>query len=728
MAKPPRPVWFAAIVAIVLSAAVRPVLAQSTDRDVYTSALARERAARTSFEDVNAPADVALAEVRAVVRAYLALPNRRPASGFSDNALWQAGRLSLDAFARFGDERDRKTGVRLLKRLAEAYPASKMAKLVPATIDGAEQAVAAGTPPAERTPEAVVVRNPVESQIAAAGASATIRGIKRTVLTDVVRIVIELDTEVQFHEERIASPDRVFLDLTPARAIPALRNQTIRFQSDADVVRQVRLGVHENRTTRVVLDAGGVASYSVYALYNPYRLVIDCVRGTAPEPLRPVLAAKLFAPPSNRHLPSAAPQSAKAIRDAMVIPPSLPRAVPVLPKPAEPAASLPRAAAALPKPLEPTPTLPRTAIASPKPIEPPPLLARPAELPPGPKTTASEVAVANPRPGVPPARTSSTEVSVTTPPLLTGRSVAPPWSRRLTASVPRSTAAIHEAVASLPPPTPASPLGPGTIAPEKLPGTNTSALGPASPPARNSNGGFSIARQLGLSVSRIVIDPGHGGYDPGATGKDVTEAELVLDVALRLEKLLEKLPGVEVVLTRRTDEYVPLQERTALANREGADLFLSIHANASESGLARGVETYFLNFANNLSAASVAARENAASGQAMAALPDLVKMIALNNKLDESRDLATMVQRSMIERLRGANKTVKDLGVKQAPFVVLIGAAMPSVLTEVSFVTNPQDAKQLRSSSYRQRIAEALSNAVRKYQTSLKSVTTVAYQ
>ena len=112
----------------------------------------------------------------------------------------------------------------------------------------------------------------------------------------------------------------------------------------------------------------------------------------------------------------------------------------------------------------------------------------------------------------------------------------------------------------------------------------------------------------------------------------------------------------------------------------------------------------------------------------MAALPDLVKMIALNNKLDESRDLATMVQSSMIERLRGTHKTLKDLGVKQAPFVVLIGAAMPSVLTEVSFVTNTQDAKQLRSSSYRQRIAEALANAVRKYQTSLKSVTTVAYQ
>jgi N-acetylmuramoyl-L-alanine amidase len=183
---------------------------------------------------------------------------------------------------------------------------------------------------------------------------------------------------------------------------------------------------------------------------------------------------------------------------------------------------------------------------------------------------------------------------------------------------------------------------------------------------------------------------------------------------------------MEVVLTRRTDEFVTLQERTAIANREGADLFLSIHANASDSPFARGVETYFLNFANNLGAAGVAARENAASGQAMAALPDLVKMIALNNKLDESRDLATIVQHAMIERLRGVNKSLKDLGVKQAPFAVLIGAAMPSVLAEVSFVTNTQDARQLRSPAYRQRIAEALANAVRKYQTSLKSISTVA--
>jgi N-acetylmuramoyl-L-alanine amidase len=241
-------------------------------------------------------------------------------------------------------------------------------------------------------------------------------------------------------------------------------------------------------------------------------------------------------------------------------------------------------------------------------------------------------------------------------------------------------------------------------------------------------GGFSIARQLGLSVSRIVIDPGHGGHDPGATGKGVTEAAVVLDIALRLEKLLAEVEGLEVVLTRRSDDYVPLQERTAIANREGADLFLSIHANASSSLQANGIETYFLNFATTSTAAAVAARENASSGQTMAALPDVVKAIALNNKLDESRDFATFVQRSMIERLRGTNRNVRDLGVKQAPFVVLVGAAMPSVLAEISFLTNAQEVRLMRGTAYRQRIAEALFDAIRKYQGSLKADGEVAQQ
>ena len=171
------------------------------------------------------------------------------------------------------------------------------------------------------------------------------------------------------------------------------------------------------------------------------------------------------------------------------------------------------------------------------------------------------------------------------------------------------------------------------------PATPTS-LPPAAPTA-NGAGGFSIARQLGLGVSRIVIDPGHGGQDPGAPGNGTTEAGVVLDVALRVEKILAPQPGIEVVLTRRTDTFVPLEERTAIANRQAADLFLSIHANSSRNRQAAGVETYILNFASNADAAAVAARENAAAVGSMRNLPDMVRAITQGNKRDESRELAT---------------------------------------------------------------------------------------
>jgi N-acetylmuramoyl-L-alanine amidase len=229
-----------------------------------------------------------------------------------------------------------------------------------------------------------------------------------------------------------------------------------------------------------------------------------------------------------------------------------------------------------------------------------------------------------------------------------------------------------------------------------------------------------------LSVSRIVIDPGHGGRDPGSGAHGLKESALTLDVALRLEKLLADEPGIEVVLTRRTDVYVPLEERTAIANRENADLFLSIHANASRNTAAHGVETYYLSFAATPDAEAVAARENSASERAMHNLPDIIKAIALNNKLDESKDFAAMVQESMITRLRRTNRNVRNLGVKKAPFVVLIGAGMPSVLAEMSFLTNRAEAQLLKTAAYKQRIAESLHEAVLKYRRALKRQSTIA--
>ena len=381
-------------------------------------------------------------------------------------------------------------------------------------------------------------------------------------LPDALRITLELEREAMFDEERLENPARVFVDLQNTRAVEALKDATIAFEDD--VVRQARIGRQPDNRTRVVFDLQGAGRYSVYSLYNPYRVVIDFERAKAHD-------------------------GAKA----------------------------------------------------------------------------------------------RTDHAVATP-----------------AAVGRATTAP-----------------PATAAP---PASASSGAAPPVTAAANARGGFSLSRQLGLGVSRVVIDPGHGGHDPGAQVRGLNEAELVLDIALRLERLLAKEPGVEVVLTRRTNVYVALEERTAIANRPAADLFLSIHANASANAGVRGFETYFLNFAPNPEAEALAARENAGSARTMGSLPDIVKAIALNNKIDESRDFASMVQASMHERLRKADRNARNLGVKQAPFMVLIGATMPSVLVEVSFLTNRDEATLLRSQSYRQQIAEALFAGIVKYGNSLK--------
>lgn len=157
-------------------------------------------------------------------------------------------------------------------------------------------------------------------------------------------------------------------------------------------------------------------------------------------------------------------------------------------------------------------------------------------------------------------------------------------------------------------------------------------------------------------------------------------------------------------------------------------MFLSIHANASRNEAAKGIETYFLSFASSPEAEAVAARENSASSREMHQLPDIIKAITLNNKLDESRDLATMVQESLVTSLRKSNREIRSRGVKKAPFVVLIGAAMPSVLAEISFVSNTQELSLLKTNAYKQKIAESLFNAVMRYRKSLKGQTTMASQ
>lgn len=235
--------------------------------------------------------------------------------------------------------------------------------------------------------------------------------------------------------------------------------------------------------------------------------------------------------------------------------------------------------------------------------------------------------------------------------------------------------------------------------------------------------GQSLTRVLGLKIRRIVIDAGHGGHDSGTLGPGgLEEKDVALDVALRLGRLLQQRLGADVIYTRRTDRFVPLEERTAIANRAHADLFISVHANSSADPNARGVETYFLNFTASPAALAVAARENAVSNRSEYELSDLVRKITLSDKINESREFASDVQQALYSGLVSGNAGLKNRGVKQAPFVVLIGAHMPSVLAEISFLTNPLDAEELTQPAYRERLAEALYRGVARYTAGMSSV------
>lgn len=231
-----------------------------------------------------------------------------------------------------------------------------------------------------------------------------------------------------------------------------------------------------------------------------------------------------------------------------------------------------------------------------------------------------------------------------------------------------------------------------------------------------SDGDRSLIRTLGLRIGKIVIDPGHGGHDTGTIGPNgLLEKELVLDVSRRLGKLLAARLGAQVVFTRRDDTFIPLETRTAIANQEQADLFVSVHANSSHDPDARGVETYYLNFTSSPEALEVAARENAASDKSIHELQDLVKKIALKEKIEESREFASDVQGALHTGLATKNPGERNRGVKKAPFVVLIGANMPSILAEISFISNPGDERRLRTPEYRQRIAESLYRGISRY-------------
>jgi N-acetylmuramoyl-L-alanine amidase len=321
-------------------------------------------------------------------------------------------------------------------------------------------------------------------------------------------------------------------------------------------------------------------------------------------------------------------------------------------------------------------------------------------------------------PAIPIASEAPKEPPATPPP-----AAAPPAAAPAPAT-PASKPVRTDAAAHNPPaPPPSLPEPPDGVLDNRKPGR---ASANATPPEagqaarRTADGRSSLTRALGLKVTRVVIDPGHGGQDQGTVGpKGYTEKELVLDVAQRLGKLIEENMGSEVIYTRSDDTFIPLQGRTGLANERKADLFISVHANSSPVAAIRGVETYYLNFTTAKDALDTATRENASSEKSIFELRDLIQQITMHDKIDESKEFANRVQSSMQSFEHTYSPASKNRGIKKAPFVVLIGANMPSILTEIGFLSNSREEALLRKPEHRQKLAEALYRGVSKYAQSL---------
>jgi N-acetylmuramoyl-L-alanine amidase len=302
--------------------------------------------------------------------------------------------------------------------------------------------------------------------------------------------------------------------------------------------------------------------------------------------------------------------------------------------------------------------------------------------------------------------------------------VTPPPTTVASGTMDSAGGATSTSAAVLPAPVAALPSAKGTRG-KSSKGAKPDLIQPSTTAQPTRDGQATLTRALGLKIGRIVIDAGHGGHDTGTIGPTgLMEKDLCLDVALRLGKIIQqRLPGADVVYTRSDDTFIPLEERTHIANEAKADLFISIHANSSHDHDARGIETYYLNLKGSAEAMEVAARENATASESVHDLEDLVKRIARSEKIDESKEFASDIQESLAKRIQKNYKPVKDRGVRKAPFVVLIGADMPSVLTEISFLSNPADEQLLKKPEHRQRVAEGIYQGVASYLQNLNSVT-----
>jgi len=535
-------------------------------------------------------------------------------------------------------------------------------------------------PVADDTPDAPVQPQQQDAAVVSNDAQPhrlpRLTGIRHWSTGDYTRIAIDLEQEVKYQSGRVPHPDRIFFDLYGTKLAPELVGKS--FEVDAGFLHKIRVAQYKLGLARVVLDVDDVAEYSAFLLPNPYRLIIDIHGKLPPNKLAKNKESKNAPQETKPVSPETKPSTADDDSAQDVTVTSV--------KPSDTSPSKPTNNAA---------TDMQTADAG-KSV---PLKGHGKD-----KDKDKERVVT---------QTPAETAKVVTPKIAVDESAIDDSGR---AAGEPTSGPTFESIA----PKESSRNKRANVDVRSRASATTATTRTAAP---NAAGERSLIRALGLKIGKIVVDAGHGGHDTGTIGPNgLLEKELVLDVALKLGKLLEDKLGAEVVYTRDDDTFIPLETRTAIANKEQADLFISIHANSSDDPTARGVETYYLNFTSRADALEVAARENAVSEKSIHELQDLVKKIALKEKIGESREFASDVQRSLYAGLSAKSPNLRNRGVKKAPFVVLIGANMPSILAEISFVSNPDDAKKLKTNDYRQRIADSLYKGVFKYVNSLSGV------
>jgi N-acetylmuramoyl-L-alanine amidase len=510
-----------------------------------------------------------------------------------------------------------------------------------------------------------------DSSSARSGRLARVTSIRHWSTPDYTRVAIDLEGEVKFSAERIARPARIYFDLRGTKLASTLVGKS--FDVDDGFLKKVRVAQFEPGRTRVVLEVANLSEYDAFLLPNPYRLIIDIHgRNGRAKQSKDANESSTAVESGRSTIPPAGAESASPALES--------------PTPAGEGGDRASVSASV-SPASKT----------------------------APNTVVKKVVDADDEDvdgGTVPANSTKRHRRN-----MTADTAKNDLSSPLAADSDTSDSKVLKSKRNH---IVDSPRRSSSRTAGKSAESSDYAMREATPTA---SGDRSLIRALGLKIGKIVIDPGHGGHDTGTIGPNgLQEKDLVLEVGRRLGKLLDTRLGAEVVYTRKDDTFIPLETRTAVANQARADLFVSIHANSSHDAAARGVETYYLNFTSSPEALEVAARENAVSEKSIYELQDLVKKIALKEKIEESREFASDVQQSLHSGLAVKSPGIRNRGVKKAPFIVLIGANMPSILAEISFVSNPTDEHRLATSEYRQRIAESLYRGIAKYVNGLSGV------